>query len=333
ELYNIIKQENFETGKGNEKQADAINPYIENLVKKTKIEKKFKIVINARNGIAGSIAPKVFRAAGMDVTEQFCEIDFNYPNGDANPSINSMLEELGKKVVKNKADIGLAFDADGDRLGITDEKGRTIYPDKFLILLARRVLKDKPGAPIIFDVKSTQALEEDIKKHGGKPIMWLTGHSFIKQKMQALKAPLAGERSGHIFYREGYYGFDDACFAALKLLEYIASEKKPLSKIMKTIPLYYASPVFHAPCPDEIKKEVCERVVQHLKKKFSKVIDIDGARVIFKDGWGLVRLSSNMPVLVLVFEAKTKKSLKAIEKIFRKELSLFPEIGKKWENG
>ncbi len=333
ELYEIIKKEDFAQGSGKEQKLDVVQAYAAELSKRVKIGKKFRVVVNARNGIAGPIYPLVLRAAGIEVAEQYCNVDFDYPHGISNPSIDEMMLELGVLVRKQKADLGIAFDADGDRLGITDEKGKVIYPDRILLLLARRVLEEKPGSPIIFDVKCTQALAEDIEKHGGKPIMWKTGHSFIKEKLHELNAPLAGERSGHIFYREGYYGFDDACFAALKLLEYLGSEKKTLSKIMGSTPKYFSSQVWHAPCADEMKKEVVARLVKKLKEKYSNVIDIDGARVVFKDGWGLVRTSSNMPVLVLVFEAKTKKRLAEIEKLFRKELAAFPEIGKDWDNG
>ena len=332
-LYETIQTEQFAKGKGTEKKTGTIDLYVKNLVKRVHVPKKFKIVINARNGIAGIVAPKVFKAAGMDVVEQYCDIDFSFPHGSSNPSINEMMEELGAVVVEQKADIGFAFDADGDRLGVCDEKGRLIYPDRTLALLARRVLQDTPGATIIFDVKSSQALIDDIQDHHGKPLMWKTGHSFIKEKLHSSKAPLAGERSGHIFFSQGYYGFDDPCYAGLKLLEYLATELHPLSHIVSTIPVYHSSPVFHAPCADEIKKDVLKRLVTYFKQKYPNVIDIDGARVVFPDGWGLVRSSSNMPVLVLVFEGKTQKKAEEIEQLFRKELAQFPEIGTHWENG
>jgi len=289
--------------------------------------------VNARNGTAGLFAPNVLRGCGCEVVEQFCDIDFNFPNGEPNPSLMGMLEELGKKVREESADLGFAFDGDGDRIGMVDEEGNVVFPDRILILLARLILKKRPGAKIVFDVKSTQALFEDIKAHGGEPVIWKTGHSFIKEKIHETGAALGGERSGHIFYMDGYYGFDDAIFVALKVLEYLSKENKRLSEIMKTTPQYFVSPVIHAPCADEIKYKVMDKIMKNFKKRFDNVIDINGARVVFKDGWGLVRPSSNLPVLVLVFEAKTKKRLKEIEELFRKELGKYHEISKEWRNG
>ena len=333
ELYKIIQDESFAKGKGKVSKQDVLDAYIKDLSSRVKINSKIKAVVNARHGIGGKVLPKVLKAAGVEVVELYCNIDFNYPHGDANPSIDAMMEELGKRVVAEQAHLGLAIDADGDRIGMTDENGKNIYPDRILILLARNLLKESKGAKIVFDVKSTQALEEDIKAHGGIPVMWKTGHSYIKQKAHEIGAALAGERSGHIFFMKGYYGFDDACFASLKLLEYIANENKPVSEIVDSIPKYFTSPVMHAYCPDEVKYKVMEKVIAKFKKKFDKVIDINGARVVFDDGWGLVRPSSNLPVFVMVFEAKSRERLKEIEQLFRKELDEFPEISKKWENG
>ena len=332
-LYKTIEEEDFVSGTGKVQEKSIDKVYLEEIAKKTKLKKSLKVVVNCRNGVAGDIAPKMLHAIGCEVIEQYCEVDDSYPHGSANPSLDSMTHELGEKVVQEKADLGLAFDADGDRLGVVDEKGQTIYPDRILALLARNLLRNHPKSKIVFDVKSSQALVDDIKNHGGTPIMWITGHSYIKQKLQEQKAGLGGERSGHIFFVQDWYSFDDACFAAAKLLEYISSEDKRLSEIIGHLPKYYSSPVIHAPCPDEIKYEVMQKVVASLKKKYPNVIDIDGARVVLPDGWGLVRASSNLPVLVLVFEGKTKKRLKEIEQLFRKELANFPEISKDWKNG
>ncbi len=333
ELYNLVCKEDFEHGKGKVKKEDVFEHYKNDILKRVDITKKFKIVVNARNGTAGLFAPNVLRGCGCEVVEQFCDIDFNFPNGEPNPSLMGMLEELGKKVREESADLGFAFDGDGDRIGMVDEEGNVVFPDRILILLARLILKKRPGAKIVFDVKSTQALFEDIKAHGGEPVIWKTGHSFIKEKIHETGAALGGERSGHIFYMDGYYGFDDAIFVALKVLEYLSKENKRLSEIMKTTPQYFVSPVIHAPCADEIKYKVMDKIMKNFKKRFDNVIDINGARVVFKDGWGLVRPSSNLPVLVLVFEAKTKKRLKEIEELFRKELGKYHEISKEWRNG
>jgi len=195
-------------------------------------------------------------------------------------------------------------------------------------------LKEKPGAAIVFDVKATQGLAEDIKAHGGKPVMWKTGHSYIKQKSKEVDAVLGGEGSGHIFYRQGYYDYDDAIFAALKLLEYLSEEDRTFSELMATTPQYFKPPTIHVECADEIKYDIVDKLVAELKKDYSdKVIDINGARVQFDDGWFLVRASSNMPVLVLGFEAKTEERLKELEEILKGYLDKYPEIGKEWKSG
>ena len=242
------------------------------------------------------------------------------------------MKDTGKQVVKNKADIGIGIDADGDRLGITDEKGQTIWPDRYMILLARLILEKTPGAKIVFDVKVSEALPEDIKAHGGVQIMWKTGHSYIKQKLHEQGAKLAGEVSGHIFFVDNFYGFDDANFAALKLLEYISQQDETLSKIIESTPHYETSPAYHAHVPDDVKYDIVEKLTDEFKSDGNRVIDINGARVYLEGGWGLVRASSNLPALVLRFEAKTQQELDKIQEIFKKKLAKFPEVSQTWES-
>jgi phosphomannomutase/phosphoglucomutase len=333
ELYALIESEDFEEGEGKVSRHEVLQAYIDDLVARVELKKKMKVVVNSRNGSASIVMPELLKRAGVEVVEQFCSVDFDFPNGNPNPSLEAMLAETADKVKEEKADLGLAFDGDGDRIGFVDEKGKTIYPDRVLILLARLILEKKPGAKIVFDVKSSQALPEDIEVHGGVPIMWKTGHSHIKQKGKEVGAALAGERSGHIFLYDNYYGFDDAAIVSLKLLEYVSAQDQPLSAIMAGTPQYVTSPVIHAHCADEVKYQVVEKIVEKFKKKFEKVIDVNGARVVFDDGWGLVRASSNVPDLVLVFEAKTEERVKEIEALFRKELAEFPEISRDWKNG
>ena len=246
-----------------------------------------------------------------------------------------MLDAMSHGVREYGADIGIGVDDDGDRLGAVDEKGEVIWPDRILILLARLILAIKPGGKVVFDVKCTAALPEDILAHGGVPVMWKTGHSYIKAKAKEVGAVLAGERSGHIYVREGYYEYDDATFAALKLLEYMSRDKQTLSEIMAKLPQYVTSPVWHAPCADEKKYAVVERLVSSFKNEYGveRVNDVNGARVSFPDGWGLVRASSNVPALVLVFEAKTDEGLKKIEEVFRTKLAQFPDVGSEWASG
>ena len=333
EVYDIAVSKKFVSGKGSYREADIKDAYIKDLVSRAKLHKKLKILVNTANATSSFYSPDLFRKFGCEVVEHNTNPDPSFPNYPPNPANVEMMEDTAKQVLKNKADVGIAMDADGDRLGVTDEKGNVIWPDRWFILLSRLILEKKPGAKIIFDVKVSEALPEDIKAHGGVPIMWKTGHSFIKQKLHQEKAAAAGEMSGHIFFVEGFYGFDDANFAALKLLEYISSQDKPLSQLIADTPYYLSTPAYHAEVPDEIKYEVVDTLTKEFKKEGRKVVDINGARVYFEDGsWGLVRASSNLPALVLRFEAKTQGQLEKIEKIFRKKLEQFPEVKKEWDS-
>lgn len=332
-LYGLIVKEEFFSGEGKVEEKQIAPAYIKEITGKARLARPLKVVVNCRNGIAGMVAPKVLKALGCDVIEQYCDVDDSYPHGVANPSLDDMNLELGRKVVDSKADLGLSFDADGDRIGAVDENGQLIYPDRILALLSRSLLEKYPKSKIVFDIKSSQALPEDIKAHGGIPVMTMVGHSFVKAKVHSEKAGLGGEKSGHMFFVKNWYGFDDACLAAAKFLEYISGESKKLSAIVDTIPKYYSSPVIHAPCQDEIKYDVLKRVVACMKKSYPDTIDIDGVRVMFPDGWFLVRASSNLPVMVIGFEAKTKERLAEIEQLVRKELAAFPEISPNWRNG
>ena len=225
ELYGIIAKEEFINGEGSVKKANIKDPYMEDLLSKAKITKKFKILVNTGNGTAGLIEPEILKRTGCEVVEHFTNVDPAYPNYTPNPDGLAMMQDTGKQTVANRCDLGLAFDGDGDRLGLVDEKGNTIWPDRYIILLSRLVLSKHPKAKIVFDVKVSEALPEDILEHGGIPIMWKTGHSYIKSKLREEKAAMAGEMSGHIFFVDDFYGVDDATFAALKLLEYLSTQE------------------------------------------------------------------------------------------------------------
>lgn len=335
ELQDIITKEDFSQGFGEHKAyPDILKDYKKDILSRVKIKRPLKVLVDAGNGTAGPIVPNILREAGCEVFEQFTNVS-EQRHHDANPSTLEMLKAMSEGTRARLADIGLGFDDDGDRLGAVDENGEIVWPDKILILLARLVLAKKIGAKIVFDVKCTEALPEDIRSHGGVPIMWKTGHSYIKSKAKEVNAELAGERSGHIFFREGYYGYDDATFAALKLLEYLSGQPEKISSLLGKLPHYVTSPVWHAPCDDIKKYAVVEKLTAEFKKEYGsdKVIDINGARTYLEDGWGLVRASSNVPALVLVFEAKTENGLKKIEAVFREKLSRFPEVGKEWTSG
>lgn len=333
EIYqNIISEDFIEEKGGAIRRENVFSPYAKDLLNRCKITKSFKVSVNTGNGTAGIFVPDILKKAGMEVIEYLTELDQTYPKYTPNPAKVEMMKDTGKNVIENGSDFGFAFDGDGDRLGLVDENGNVIWPDRYLILLSRLILKNKPGAKIIFDVKCSQALEEDIRNHGGVPIMWKTGHSYIKQKLHKEGAALAGEMSGHIFFVEDYYGFDDAVFASLKLLEYFALQNKKVSEIIAGTPYYVSTPTLHADCPDDKKYQIVDELTREFKKEY-RVIDISGARVLFEDGWGLVRASSNLPLLVLRFEAKTKQKLEEIQKIFKKKLDKFEYIGKEWISG
>jgi phosphomannomutase/phosphoglucomutase len=332
ELYGIIEEESFVEGHGDYSEASIIDDYEADLTGRVKVARPLRIVIDTGNGTAGAFAPRIFTKAGVQVIEQFTELDPDFPNHEPDPARTDTVEALGARVRKEKADMGIAFDGDGDRFGLVDERGEVIWPDRYMILLARQVLERQPGGKIIFDVKCTQALEDDIRDHGGVPIMWKTGHSHIKAKLHKEQGALAGEMSGHVFFVENYYGFDDGIYAALRFVEYVSGMKEPLSEIMKQTPSYVSSPAINAACGDEVKYGVVDRLTAELKRDFDRVIDINGARVVFPDGWGLVRASSNLPELVLRFEAKTPERLQEIKGIFRKYMAKYPEISSHWEN-
>jgi len=332
EIKEVAENEKFEEGEGSFREENILEKYIADLISRAKLHKKLKVLINTANATSSFVSPKLLRDFGCEVVEHNTNPDPSYPNYVPNPANVEMMEDTGKKVVETGCDVGLAIDADGDRVGVTDEKGNVIWPDRYIILLSRLVLENNPGAKIIFDVKVSESLPEDIKAHGGIPIMWKTGHSYIKEKLHEEKAAFAGEMSGHIFFVDDFYGFDDANFAALKLLEYISKQNEPLSEIIKKTPYYVSTPTFQAHCGDDVKYKIVDKLTKEFKEEGYKVIDINGARVYLEDGWGLVRASSNLPALVIRFEAKSEEGLKRIEKIFKDKLAKYPQIGTKWES-
>lgn len=333
EIYKIIEAENFAQGKGQKRETPIDDEYIADLTERVKVEDTPRILLNTGNGTAGAIGPPLLRASGCEVIELHTRMDPTFPHYPANPSIIKMMEDTGAHVRSAQADLGVAIDADGDRLGITDENGKTLWPDVYIVPIVREILQAKPGAKIVFDVKCSVALEEEIKEHGGVPIMWKTGHSYIKEKIAEAKADLGIEMSGHIFVVHGYYGFDDALFSALKLIKSLKSQGIKLSQMKSAHDRWVASPVLNVSCADDVKYKITEELIQRFRSMGYKVIDISGARVVFEDGWGLVRASSNLPQLVLRFEARSKKRLDEIEEQFRNLLKEYPGVGSEWESG
>lgn len=299
-------------GKGILAENNPIPDYINLLKTKIKIKSPCKIVIDPGNGTCGPIASKLFKELGCDVECINCEPDGHFPAHLPDPTIPEFMAGLISRIKETKANFGIGYDGDGDRIGVVDELGNIIWGDRLLGVFAKYVLKDVPKASIIFEVKCSQGLVEYINSYGGNPVMWKTGHSLIKAKMKELNSPLAGEMSGHMFFAHNYYGYDDAVLASIKVLEIFSIEKRPFSEIVKEIPSYYATPEIRVDSEDKIKFQLVDKVKEYFKSKYP-VIDIDGVRVQFSDGWGLVRASNTQPVLVLRFEAKTEARLGEIK--------------------
>ncbi len=274
--------------------------------------RKIKMVVDAGNGPTGPIAPDLLRSLGIDVIEIYCDLDGRFPNHHPDPTVEENLRDLQAAVVQHGADLGVAYDGDGDRIGVVDEHGQVIWGDRLLALLARALLREVPGAAIVGEVKCSDVLFDDIAAHGGRPIMAAVGHSLIKARMKAEGALLAGEMSGHIFFAHRYFGYDDAIHATLRLLEILSNEVRPLSALAAELPATFATPELRLPCDDDLKFDVVASVLARYRASH-EVVDIDGARVRFAAGWGLVRASNTGPVLVLRCEARSQADCDAIE--------------------
>ncbi len=314
ELKEIIKKEDYEAGKGKLTDKEVIKDYLQYTSSRISPEKPLKIVIDPGNGTAGPIATELFKILGADFECINCKPDGNFPNHLPDPTVVKYTKQLSDKVLEQKADIGIGYDGDSDRAGIIDENGKLVYGDQLLGAIAKPIILNNPGTEVIFDVKCSQGLVEWVKELGGKPLMWKTGHSLIKEKMRETGSLIAGEMSGHIFIGDNYYGFDDALFVSARFYEIVSKSSKTVSEIINEMPYYESTP--------EIRTEVGEdakwRIVEAAKEEFSKkyeTIQIDGARILFGDGWGLVRASNTQPIVVTRFEAKTKERLEEIKKI------------------
>lgn len=272
-----------------------------------------KVVVDSGNGTAGQVAPSIYRRMGLKVTELYSEPDGSFPNHHPDPTIPENLEALIRKVKEEGADLGLAFDGDADRIGVVDEGGRVLWGDQLLVIFSREILRERPGAKIIAEVKCSQVLFDEVERMGGRPIMWKVGHSLIKAKMKEEGAVLAGEMSGHLFFADRYFGYDDAIYAGARLLEILTRREGALSTWLADLPETVSTPEIRLPCPDDRKFEVVRRLVESFRGE-RPVIDVDGARVQFPGGWGLVRASNTQPVLVLRFEARDSETLKSIRK-------------------
>lgn len=320
DLYKRIENQNYQTGEGQLSEVDVVERYIDEIAAGITVSKPLKVVVDAGNGVAGAIAPKLLKKLGCEVIELFCEVDGNFPNHHPDPSVEKNLEDLIKTVKVQGADIGLAFDGDADRLGVITNKCENIWPDRQMMLYAKDVIEQKPGSTIIFDVKCTRYLPQMIKQFGGEPLMWKTGHSHIKAKLAETKAPLAGEMSGHTFFNDRWYGFDDGIYTAARLLEIMSKDGRSSSEIFLDFPDSINTPELKLPISEERKFEFMEQFVNDADFGEGNISTIDGIRVDYANSWGLVRPSNTTPYLILRFEANDETALKEIQNRFREQL-------------
>jgi phosphomannomutase/phosphoglucomutase len=320
EIRKIAESGKFTRGKGQVEETDVTAPYIENILKDIKrVHGHKKVVVDAGNGVGGLVAPQLYERMGVEVVRLFCEPDGRFPHHHPDPTIPEYLSHLTEKLAETKADLGIAFDGDADRIGVVSDRGKIVWGDQLMILFSRELLKKHPGAKIIGEVKCSQALYDDIASHGGKGIMWKAGHSLIKGKMKEEGALFAGEMSGHLFFADRYFGYDDAIYAGARLLEILAMNKTGMADFLADVPVLVNTPEIRLDCPDEKKFEVVSRLTAEFKKEY-QVIDVDGARVLFDGGWGLIRASNTQPVLVLRFEARDHERLDEIRRIFMEKV-------------
>jgi phosphomannomutase/phosphoglucomutase len=324
-LYARISESNFAAGSGGLQSMNLQQDYLERISNDVQVERRLKVVVDCGNGIAGATAPGVLEAIGCDVVQLYCDVDGSFPNHHPDPSDPHNLQDLALTVKQVKADVGVAFDGDGDRLGVVTTEGEAIFPDRMLMLFSRDVLSRNPGATIIYDVKCTGKLQPMILEAGGSPVMWRTGHSLIKAKMRETNAELAGEMSGHFFFKDRWYGFDDGIYAAARLLEILAAdlEGRPPTEIFAQLPKGFSTPELKIPLEEGENYRFVQMFQQKAKFEGARITLIDGVRADWPDGWGLVRASNTTPVLVLRFDADSEKALHRIQTAFRGQLLLF----------
>jgi phosphomannomutase/phosphoglucomutase len=325
DLKELIETSDFEVGEGNLENNNILPIYMDMLLSKISLDRKLKVAIDCGNAAGCITAPTIFKALGMEVTELFCDIDGSFPNHHPDPTEDNNLVDLIAEVQKGGYDFGVAFDGDADRLVAVDEQGDIIRADDLIALFLPEMIKNE-GDAVVFDVKCSQALEDMIYRYGGMPVMWKTGHSLIKDKMKELNVNFAGEMSGHIFFGDDFYGFDDAVYVALRLAQLISRGDKKLSEYTAEIPIYYSTPELRMDCKDDIEKfEISEKANTYFTEKYD-CITVDGVRIRFGDGWGLVRASNTQPVIVCRFEAQTMERMEEIQDLVLRKLSEFGEV-------
>ncbi len=329
-LRRLIEASDFETGRpGRVSAFDIVTPYAHFVRQTVKVGRKgMRIAIDAGNGTGGEVAVPLFRSMGFEVLPLFCEMDANFPNHHPDPTVLANLEDLIKAVERERLEVGIAYDGDADRIGVIDDAGKVLWGDQLMILFARSVLADAPGSAIVGEVKCSSTLYADIAAKGGQAIMWKAGHSLIKAKMKETNAQLAGEMSGHIFFKHRYFGFDDAIYSSARLLEILTHDPRRLSELLADVPKTFASPEIRFEVAEEKKFAMVKRATEVLRGQGLQIVDVDGVRVTFPDGWGLIRASNTQPLLVLRFEAETERRLAEIQSLIESTVkSVQRELG------
>jgi len=316
DIYKIVSGGDFAAGSGTVTPYDLVPEYAEYILGNVKLERGLKVVVDAGNGTGGVVAVPILRKLGCETIELYCEMDGRFPNHHPDPTIPEAMKDLVAKVLETKADLGIAYDGDADRIGVVDDKGTILWGDQLLVVFARDLLPRNPGRAIISEVKASKVLYDEIARLGGKPVMWKTGHSLIKKKIKEEKAILAGEMSGHIFFADRWFGFDDAVYSSIRLLEILSKSRVKLSGMLADLPKTYTTPEIRVYASDEVKFRIVDEVRAELAKSHP-VIAIDGVRAGFPKGWGLVRASNTQALLVLRFEGETQADLDAIQKEVR----------------
>ncbi len=325
ELKRLIEVNDFEVGTGTTQQQAVLAEYMEKICSILEIPRKIKVVVDGGNGCFGIVGPDLLKKLGQTPIELFSEPDGTFPNHHPDPTVSEHLTDLIEKVRLENAELGIGFDGDADRIGVVDEKGNILWGDQLLTIFARDILSRNPGATIVGEVKCSQNLYQDIKKHGGVPIMAAAGHSLIKNKMRETGALLAGEMSGPICFADNYYGFDDAIFAACRVLQIVSQSNTKVSEMLADLPETAYTPEIRINCPDDQKFKIVHELTEIFREKY-EVIDIDGVRVNFDDGWALIRASNTQPVLVLRLEAVTKERLKELVAVIKKQTDKYKPV-------
>ena len=323
-IWQLVQDGSFADGKGSVTPKEILSDYVDHITKDIKVARPLHVVIDCGNGTGGIVAPQLLERIGCKVEGLYVEPDGTFPNHMADPTVPKYMQDLTKAVQKSGADVGIGLDGDADRIGVTDEKGRLLFGDELLIYYARSLLAKKKGS-VVFDVKCSQALVDEVTRLGGTPEMWRTGYPHIQARMDATGAQLAGEMSGHMYFADRYFGFDDGIYAAARTAEMVASDPRPFSETLADIPRYFSTPEIRVDATDEDKFRIVDAVCKHFRSRY-ETIDVDGVRILFPGGWGLVRASNTQPILVVRFEADTQENLETIQGIVRDHLRNYDEV-------